>query len=112
MLINGSADMGTSSETFFSVLCYFLRVIFEVTYVGLVHYGFVTLRRNHSHLILEHVLHNDHFTPKIVSNIAIFLKNINAKDIFGDHAIQGWWVNGVQSIIITYLGSIFQLCGT
>ena len=24
-------------------------------YVGLVHYGFVTLHRNYSHLILEHV---------------------------------------------------------
>ena len=40
---------------FLSILRYFLRVIFEVVYVGLVHYGFVTLRQNYSHLILEHV---------------------------------------------------------
>ena len=43
---------GTYSETFSSVLSYFIQVIFEVTYVGLVHYGFVTLHRNHSHLVL------------------------------------------------------------
>ena len=34
---------------------YFLRVIFEVTYVGLVDYDFVTLLINYSHLILEYV---------------------------------------------------------
>ena len=47
--------MGTYSKTFLSVLHYFLRVIFEVMYVGLLHYDFVTLCRNYSHLILEHV---------------------------------------------------------
>ena len=36
---NGSADTGTYSETFSSVLFYFLQVIFGVTYVGLVHYS-------------------------------------------------------------------------
>ena len=35
----------------------FCRNYQEVTYVGLVHYGFVTLHRNYSHLILEHVLY-------------------------------------------------------
>ena len=30
-------------------------MIFEVTYVGLVNYGFVTLCINYSHLILEYV---------------------------------------------------------
>ena len=34
---------------------YFLREIFEDTYVGLVHSGFVALRKHYSHLILEHV---------------------------------------------------------
>ena len=57
MLINGSSDTGTYSEIFSSVLRYFLQVIFEVTYVGLVYYGFVTLRRNYSHLILEHAIY-------------------------------------------------------
>ena len=55
MLRIGSADMGNYLETFLSVLCYFLLVIFEVMYVGLVHYSFVTLRRNYSHLIIEHI---------------------------------------------------------
>ena len=45
----------TYSEKFY-ILRYFLPVVFEVMYLGLVHYGFVTLRRNYSHLILEHVL--------------------------------------------------------
>ena len=56
MFKNGLADMGTYSETFWSVLRYFLRVVFEFMYVGLAHCGFVTLRRNCSRLILEHVL--------------------------------------------------------
>ena len=46
--------MGTYSETFLYFLHYFLQIIFEVTYVGLVHYDFVTLRRKYSHLVLEH----------------------------------------------------------
>ena len=61
---NWIADTGTYSEMFSSILRYFLQVIFKVTYVGLLHYGFVTLRRNHSHLILEHVCctyHWNHF---------------------------------------------------
>ena len=66
------ADTGTYSETFLSDLRYFLRVILEDTYVGLVHYGFVTLRRNYSHLILEHVCTNwkelaDEIAPHISS---------------------------------------------
>ena len=40
------------------ILRYFLLVIFEVTYIGLIHYGFVTLSINYSHLILEHVTVN------------------------------------------------------
>ena len=59
MLRIGSADMGNYLETFLSVLCYFLLVIFEVMYVGLVHYSFVTLRRNFYQLILEHVNNNN-----------------------------------------------------
>ena len=54
--------METYSETLLSILRYFLRVIIKVTYVGLVHYGFVTVRRNYSHLILEHVINNTHIT--------------------------------------------------
>ena len=55
MLTKLVADTGTYSGIFLPILCYFLQVIFEVTYVGLVHYGFLTLHRNYSHLILEHV---------------------------------------------------------
>ena len=55
MLIKWVADMRTYSETFLSVFRYFLRVIFEVTYVGLVHCGFVTWNINYYHLILEYV---------------------------------------------------------
>ena len=55
MLRKRAADRGTYSETFLSALRDFLRVIFEVTYVRLVHYDFVILRKNYSHLILEHV---------------------------------------------------------
>ena len=44
--------MGTYSEIFLSVLRYSLRVIFEATYVGLVHYGFVTLGRKYYHLMM------------------------------------------------------------
>ena len=51
-----SAYTGTYSETFLSILHYFLRVVFKVKYVGLVHYGFVILRRNYSQLILEHII--------------------------------------------------------
>ena len=42
-------------QRYLSVLRYFLWMISEVTYVGLVHYGFVILCRNYYHLILEHV---------------------------------------------------------
>ena len=63
MLIKWVADTGTYLETFFSILHYFLRVILKVTYVGLVHYVFVTLRRNYSYLILEHVFKN--FSPDV-----------------------------------------------
>ena len=47
--------MGNYSDIFSSILYYFLRVFFEVKYLGLVNYGFFTLCRNYSHLILEHV---------------------------------------------------------
>ena len=60
--------MGTYSDTFKSIFRYFLRVIFKVTYVALVNYGFITLHINYSHLILKlvtYIYFNNHFlTPR------------------------------------------------
>ena len=46
------------TDLFRDVFCILLLllVIFEATYVGWVHYDFVTLRIKHSYLILEHVV--------------------------------------------------------
>ena len=55
MLRKWFTDIGKYSDTFWSIFSYFLQVIFEFIYVGLVHYGFARLRINYSHLILEHV---------------------------------------------------------
>ena len=54
LLKMGQPIRGPIQIRFFVLHC-FLQVIFEVTYVGLVHYYFITLRINYSDLILEHV---------------------------------------------------------
>ena len=56
MLIKWVIQYGDLLRDFLSVFRYFLRFIFEVMSIGLVHYGIVTLHRNYSHLILEHVI--------------------------------------------------------
>ena len=48
----GQPIRGPMQTRFFNVLRYFLQVISEFKYVGLVRYDFVTLNRNYSHLIL------------------------------------------------------------
>ena len=35
----------------------------------------------------------------------------NAKDAFSDNDIQGWWVNGIYSLITTWICFIFKLFG-
>ena len=62
----------------FFVLSYFLQVIFEDMYVGLVQSVFVALRINYYHLILEHVSS---------SSISKGLASINIADLL---LFQNW----------------------